>query len=165
MTFMTLMSLKIYQDIYVIFRDPFEGNDTRHQKVVSKTFCLHSAVKKRIRRPVQSVQRLRIPRIKAEIYDKNNSIKRSINNRAYVAILSLAASTFYVIGVAISWDQQITVLDFFVCCSLLSQIHLVSQWQTVVYDKTSILGAFIYTFSFSFLFQLNHISILPSKFI
>ena len=71
-----------------------------------------SLAKKRIRRPVQSVLRLRIPRIKAEIYDKDHSIKRSINNRAYVAILSLAASTFYVIGVAISWDQQITVLDF-----------------------------------------------------
>ena len=53
-----------------------------------------------------------VPRIKAEIYEQEYFHQKKFNNRAYVAILSLAASTFYVIGVAISWDQQITVLDF-----------------------------------------------------
>ena len=41
----TLMTLKICWDTFLNFRDLFWGDGTRHNKVVSKTFCIHSAVK------------------------------------------------------------------------------------------------------------------------
>ena len=45
MTLMTLMTLIIFWDIHMNFRDPFREDGTTKQKVVYRTFCLHSAVK------------------------------------------------------------------------------------------------------------------------
>ena len=40
------MTLILCWDIYVNFRDPFWEDGRTLHKVISKTFCLHSAVKK-----------------------------------------------------------------------------------------------------------------------